>query len=193
VQQEAAPRAPGTAGDQGAAVQQGGSKSLNRSRSSCIMHAQSSGSGSTELDFEDIHLASLRLPPSYRISTPKHQSIRDAVDSLALNGRLDKLVTISLNECDFIRDVDLTVVLSKCYGSVKSIDIRYCGLTESVAAYIKCCTKLEAFSAKGNESAAEMVEIFQLCWKLRKLDLVALLGVTPNSTGLSDHTFCALT
>jgi hypothetical protein len=45
-----------------------------------------------------IHLAALRLPASiYIMYSAELQSIRDAVASLALNGRFDKLETISLS------------------------------------------------------------------------------------------------
>jgi hypothetical protein len=118
-----------------------------------------------------IHLASLRLPDNGR-SAAEEQSLRDAVASLALNGRLDKLETISLASCSYIKDADLAGILSKCYRSAKSIDIRYCRLTESAAVHIKRCTKLEALAAKGNESAADMAEIVQSCRKLRKISFV---------------------
>jgi hypothetical protein len=118
-----------------------------------------------------IHLASIFLPKHYGLSAAGQKSIREAVASLALNGRLDKLETISLNHCFYIKDVDLAAILSKCYSSAKSIDIQGCALTESSAAHIKRCTKLEAFAASGNESAADMAEIFQTCRKLRKVDL----------------------
>jgi F-box and leucine-rich repeat protein GRR1 len=118
-----------------------------------------------------IHLASLRLPRSY-VEVAEQQSIRETVASLALNGNLDKLEAISLNQCFYIQDADLSAVLSKCYSSVKSIDIRwYGGLAESAAAHIKRCAKLEAFYPKGNETDVEMAVIVQSCRKLRKLDL----------------------
>jgi hypothetical protein len=127
-----------------------------------------------------IHLASLRLPYS-RVTFSAEQesirveSIREAVASLALHGHLDKLETIHLSYCSYIKDADLTSILSKCYSSVKSIDIRGCiHLNESAAAHIKRCTKLEAFTPKGNESAADMVEIFKACRKLRKVDFGSL-------------------
>jgi hypothetical protein len=127
-----------------------------------------------------MHLASLHLPraksgeffiSSSGISRAEGKSIRDAVNSLALNGRLDKLETISLNFCSYIKGAAIAAILSKCYRSAKSIEIRYGGFTESAAAHIKRCTKLEAFCPRGNESAAEMVEIVQSCEKLRKVDL----------------------
>jgi hypothetical protein len=118
-----------------------------------------------------IHLASLQLPPSHDINEAEFQSIRNAVASLALNGRLDKLESISLNRCYYIESADLSAILSKCYRSAKSIDIRICGLTVSAADDIKRCTKLEAFAANGDESAADMVEIVQSCRKLRMVDL----------------------
>jgi hypothetical protein len=127
-----------------------------------------------------IHLASLRLRSpylhslSYNIVAAEQQSIREAVESLALNGRLDKLETISLNGCFCIEDADLAAILSKCYRSAKSIDIRECGLTESPAVHTKRCTKLEAFAANGNESAADMAEIVQSCRKLLKVNLSKL-------------------
>jgi hypothetical protein len=92
-----------------------------------------------------IHLASLHLPVSYDIRIAEKNSIRDAVASLALNGRLDKLETISLNFCRYINNADLVAIISKCYRSAKSIDVRVCGLTKSSAAHIKRCSKLEAF------------------------------------------------
>jgi hypothetical protein len=128
--------------------------------------------GPAELNWilkRNIHLASLRL--SYHIGAAEQQIIRKTVASLALNGRLDKLETISLNECDYIKDADLAAILSKCYRSAKSIDLRGCGLFENTAAHIKRCTKLEAFAANGNESMAEIVEIVQSCRKLRKINL----------------------
>jgi hypothetical protein len=99
-----------------------------------------------------INLASLQLPPTGLISPPEQQSIRDAVASLTPDGRLDKLETISLNECSYINDADLAAILSKCYRSAKSIDIQECELTVSSAVHIKRCTKLEAFASNGNES-----------------------------------------
>ncbi len=117
-----------------------------------------------------IHLASLRLP-DHRLNATDQQSIRDAVASLVLDGRFDKLEMISLRACSYIKDADLAAIFLKCYGSVKIIDIRACGLIESSAAHIKRCTKLEAFAANGNESAADMAEIFQSCPRLRKVVL----------------------
>jgi hypothetical protein len=87
-----------------------------------------------------IHLASLRLPDDLYINTAEQQSIRDAVTSLALNGRLDKLETISFNQCLYIEDADLAAVLSKCYATLMSIDIRECGLSESAAVHINIQT-----------------------------------------------------
>ena len=117
-----------------------------------------------------IHLASLRLP-SRVYNTAVQKRIRDAVASLALLGHIDKLETISLFSCSYINNADLVAILSKCYGSVKSIDIASCGLSKSAAAHIKRCTKLEAFAVEGHESAADMAEIFQSCRKLRKVSL----------------------
>jgi hypothetical protein len=116
-----------------------------------------------------IHLASLHLPRFFK--TDERQSISDAVASLALNGRLDKLETISLYRCYYIEDADLAAILSKCYNSAKSIEIRGCWHMESSAAHIKRCTKLVDFAARGNESAADMVEICQSCRNLRNLYL----------------------
>jgi hypothetical protein len=82
-----------------------------------------------------VHLASLRLTTYPNVS--EHNSIRDAVTSLALNGHLDKLETISLNQCYYIKNAVLAAVLSKCYRSAKSIDIQGCDLTESSAVHIK--------------------------------------------------------
>jgi hypothetical protein len=53
-----------------------------------------------------IHLASLQLPSYYGINPAEQQSIRDTIASLALNGRLDKLETISFNECSYIKDAE---------------------------------------------------------------------------------------
>jgi hypothetical protein len=116
-----------------------------------------------------IHLAS--LDPFSRANAAKQQSIRESVRSFAFNGLLDKLESIYLSDCTYMKDADLAIILLKCYGSIKSIDIRGCGVTESSAPYIKRCTKLEAFAPKGNESAAEMIQIFQACPKLRKANL----------------------
>jgi hypothetical protein len=118
-----------------------------------------------------IHLASLHLPSSSYMSADEQESIRESVASLALHGRLDKLETISLVGCRCIKDAEVTAILSKCFRSVKSIDIRECGLAESSATYIKHCTGLEAFAAHGNESSAEVVEIVQACPKLRKVNI----------------------
>jgi hypothetical protein len=108
---------------------------------------------------------------SYDIGEEEQQSMRDAVASLVLNDRVNKLESIALNNLeDYLEDSDLAAILSKCYGSVKAIDIQDCGLTDSSATHIKRCTKLEAYTPCGNESAAEMVEIFQSCRKLRKVN-----------------------
>ena len=119
-----------------------------------------------------IHLASLHPAHTHTNNRVEQQSILDAITSLALNGHLDKLEMISLYFYSYIEYADLEVVISKCYGSVRSIDIRECRLlTESAAAHFKRCTKLEAFASSGNETTAEMAEIFQACRKLRKVDL----------------------
>jgi len=130
-----------------------------------------------------IHLASLHLPEcrnnndDISMSITDQESIRESIASLAQDGRLDKLETISLGECTYINDADLLGILSKCHRSVKSINIRGCGLTESSASLVKNCTKLEAFAACGNESAPDLVSIFQSCRKkLRKVDLSAFSG-----------------
>ena len=119
-----------------------------------------------------IHLASLRLPTGVYIASER-ESIRETIASLALDGRLDKLESVSFNRCSYIRDADLVVVLSACYRSVKSIDIRGCGgLADcSLAVLIKQCTKLESFAPQGVEPAAVISEIFQACRKLRKINL----------------------
>ena len=107
-----------------------------------------------------IHLASLRIPYSSNttyVSAAEKQSICESVASLAFNGQLDKLGTISFRWCDYIKDADLSAVLSKCYGSVKSINIQGCALAESVAMHIKVCTKLESFAALGRQTAADML------------------------------------
>jgi hypothetical protein len=117
-----------------------------------------------------IHLASIRLSDDV-VSVTEQQSIRESVGSLALNGSLDKLETIDVYMCSYIKDADLAAILSKCYRSMKGIDIWGCGLIGSSATHIKRCTKLEAFAPNGNESAAELVAIFQACRKLRKANL----------------------
>jgi hypothetical protein len=121
-----------------------------------------------------IHLASLCLPRCYL--TTEEPRIHDAVNSLALNGRCDKLESISLSDCSHINEDDLATIISKCFQSVKNIDVRGGGLRVSSAADIKRCTKLEAFSPKGNESPAEIVEIVETCLKLRKLDFFGFRG-----------------
>jgi hypothetical protein len=117
-----------------------------------------------------IHLASLCIQLiCYRTSKTDQQTIEAAFASLALDGRLDKLETI--RPCNYIKDADLTSILSKCYSSVKSIDIKYCHFDDSSAVHIKRCSKLEVFTPTGNETCDEMVEIVQSCKKLRKVDL----------------------
>jgi hypothetical protein len=138
-----------------------------------------------------IHLASLHLPVD-SINKNEQEGIREAVASLALNGHLDKLETVDFFECSYIKDVDFTAILSKCYRSVKSIDIHGCRLTESSAAHVKRCTKLEAFSAKGNELAADMVEIFQSCRKLRLLHLSSFGNRLTDEVVLSVAVHCPL-
>jgi hypothetical protein len=136
-----------------------------------------------------IHLASLRIPLSIH-NAAEQESIRDAVASLALNGRLDKLETISLFKCSYIEDADLAGILSKCYSSVKSIELHKCYLADSAAAHIKRCTKLEAFAPKGNESAPEMAEIFQSCRKLRIVDLSGFRHRLTDKVVLSVAAHC---
>jgi hypothetical protein len=136
-----------------------------------------------------IHLASLRL---YFISAAEQESICESVASLALTGCFDKLETIDLFACSYIENADLAAVLSKCYGSVKSIYIQRCGLIESSAAHIKCCTKLEAFAPNGNESAAELVAIFEACRKLRGVDLNAFEHRLTDEVLLSLAAQCPL-
>jgi hypothetical protein len=115
-----------------------------------------------------IHLASFHLRPFY--TTAEELNIHDALNSLVLNGHLDKLETVILNGCYHIKYADLAAILSKCFGSIKSVDIGGSNLDNS-AALIKRCTKLEAYTHSGEEGAAELVELFQACPKLRKVDL----------------------
>jgi hypothetical protein len=67
-----------------------------------------------------IHLASLHLPKQPIIPikgflvAAEVKDIRTAVVSLAYNGRLDKVEMVSLNECSYIKDVNLVAVLSRC-------------------------------------------------------------------------------
>ena len=129
-----------------------------------------------------IHLASLYLHNVYSLSSTERESIRESVASLALDGRLNKLETVNFFDCSYIKDADLEGVLLKCYKSVKTVDIRGCrGISESTAVHVKLCTKLEAFAANGNESAADLLEIFQACRILRKISLRAF------SFGLTDE------
>ncbi len=139
-----------------------------------------------------IHLASIYLPYHYGLNATDEQSIRDVVASLVLDGRFDKLEMISLCACTYIKDADLAAILLKCYGSVKSIDIRQCGLTKSSAVHIKRCTKLEAFAASGNESAADMAEIFQACPRLRKVVLSDYGSRLTDEVVLSVAAYCPL-
>ena len=138
-----------------------------------------------------IHLASLHLPCDYGLDASDEQSIRAAVASLVLDGRFDKLEMVSLRACTYINDADLAAILSKCYGSVKSVDIRACGLAESSTVLVKRCTKLEAFAASGNESAADMAEIFQSCPRLRKV-VLSTFGSRLTEVVLSVAAYCPL-
>jgi bacterioferritin-associated ferredoxin len=127
-----------------------------------------------------IHLASLRL--HYNVyDGAKQESIRAAIASLTLTDCFDKLETIELRQCTYIKDAELSAIFSKCYGSVKNIDIMHWFLAgNSSSAHVKRCTKLEAFAPHGFESAAEMVEVFQACPKMRKVDLRAFGGRLTN-------------
>ena len=137
-----------------------------------------------------IHLASLRLPDLHKGNEAEKKSIRAAVSSLVSEGRLDKLETIDFKCCSYIKDVDLAAILTKSYASMKSVDIRYYGLAESSVAYIKRCTGLEAFAAQGNESTFDMVEIFQSCRKLRKLNLSLCYNILTDEVVQSVAAHC---
>ena len=136
-----------------------------------------------------INLASLRLSrPLWVLSdritltSPREEetSICTAVASLASAGLLDKIETLDIRDCGFIRDSDLAVVIEKSYKSIKHIDIRNCdSLTERKAAEIKRCTGLETFQPYGNETAVEMKDIFQACNKLKTVFL-ELSHSTPD-------------
>ena len=139
-----------------------------------------------------VHLASLQLPRSKNITSECRRSISVAVPSLALDGRFDRLELVSFKWCTYIKNADLAAVLSKCYGTVKSINIEECGLTKSAAVHIKRCTKLEAFAPNGNESAADMAEIFQSCRKLRMIDLSAFYSGLIDDVVLSLADNCPL-
>jgi hypothetical protein len=123
-----------------------------------------------------VHLASLCLAgfiEKINGRSKEEENIRAAVAALLSQGRLDKLETILFYGCHYMKDIDLTNILTKSYKSIKVIDIQACrGITVSLlAAHIKRCTVLEAFTARGNESTSDMVEIIQSCRKLRKLPL----------------------
>jgi F-box/leucine-rich repeat protein 2/20 len=128
--------------------------------------------GLRSLDFQwilkrGIHLASFHPYSNVAVQ----QSICDSSASPAHNGLLDKLESMRIMKCTYMKDADVAIILSRCYGSVKSIDLRGCGSADSSAALIKFCTKLEAFAPNGNESAAATVAIFESCRKLRRVNL----------------------
>jgi hypothetical protein len=115
-----------------------------------------------------INLALLRLLPDFCIAQKEKAEIRSAVISLVDHGLLNKVETVDLRRCSYIGDHELATVLVKGCGSVKSVDIRQClGLDRSMAPEIKRCTELEAFRPYGNETVAEMKEIFKDCKKLK--------------------------
>jgi hypothetical protein len=139
-----------------------------------------------------INLASLQI--RRYTSDTENAKIRKAVASLVRNGQLDRLETIDAYFCSYIKDQDLAALLSTCNKSVKSIDLRTdhkSGLTTSSAAHIKRCTRLEAFGAHGNESAADLVDIFQACPKLRYVDLQAFRGTSRGVTLMMIEEHCA--
>jgi hypothetical protein len=119
-----------------------------------------------------IHLATLHLAiPTGVMAAADQRIIRDTLASLAYNGQLDKLETIKVLNCSYIKDADLAVVLSKCHRTLKCMNIRGSGVAEISALHVKRCPNLEAFVANGNVSAEDMAEIFQACPKLRVLEL----------------------
>jgi hypothetical protein len=120
-----------------------------------------------------IHLATLHLAiPTGVMAAADQRIIRDTLASLAYNGQLDKLETIMVLNCSYIKDADLAVVLSKCHRTLKCMYIRGTGVAEISALHVKRCPNLEAFVANGKESAEDMAEIFQACSKLRVVDLI---------------------
>jgi len=143
-----------------------------------------------------IHLATLRVyVDSYRISKSGSNRIPKAFDvaitDLLNEGRLDNLETIDMcGDCSYIKDAELAAILEKSYSTLKCIDLRYSCLTKSSAAHIKRCTGLEAFAAKGNESAADIVEIVQSCRKLRKLNLSLCNEILTYEVMQSVATYC---
>ena len=134
-----------------------------------------------------LHLGSLRLPSPNRINEAENEKIRAAVASLVDEGRLDKLETIDFNKCYYIKDSDLAALLSKCYGSLKILDIGWCSKdtlfgsyasiqewrleqTGITTAQIQRCKMLQAFSPMGNESEEDLIKIVKSCTNMRKLD-----------------------
>jgi hypothetical protein len=137
-----------------------------------------------------IHLAGLRLRSDVRGTDA--QKSRNSIASLVLNNRLDKLETVNVYCCSYIKDADFGAILSKCDGSMKSINIDSSGVIQSSAVHIKRCAKLEAFSSKGNESAADLDEIFQSCRKLRMVDLNSFRGTLTDEMVQSVGAHCPL-
>jgi hypothetical protein len=118
-----------------------------------------------------IHLASLRLTYQYGFSPIEQGIMREAVASLLINGFLDKLETIKFSNWWKDSDADLAAIISKCYGSLKSIDIRHFGFANNLSACIKRCTKLEEFVPCDLKEVSQLAEIFESCKNLRKIDL----------------------
>lgn len=129
-----------------------------------------------------IHLASLCIP-GYE---DEQESIRTTISCLVDEGLIDKLETIDLFGCKFFKDADFAAILGKSYASIKCIDIQDCKLTENSITHIKRCINLEGLAAYGDESPADMVEVFQSCPKLRKLDLQRFRDILTIQ-GVADH------
>ena len=151
-----------------------------------------------------IHLASLRLPPSDDIDDEdEKESIRSAVTSLVAQGRLNKLEMIDFNWCTYIKDADISAILSKSYSSMKIIHIRTSLTHEnSVVSHIKRCTGLEAlaFLFRGSAQLPKSRQVFssliksivQSCRKLRTLIPVGVCFFMTDVVVQSVATHCRL-
>jgi hypothetical protein len=83
-------------------------------------------------------------------------------------------------------------ILSKCYQSVKSIDIEECEHIKNLASHIKRCTELKIYISNGTESASDLAEIGQACQNLQVLDLTTLGKRLTEDVVLSVAAHCPL-